>query len=45
MVEVYCDSKKHNSGYGWNYTGDKSRGEYVTCPKCGYKVRIPEKNQ
>lgn len=42
MVQVYCNSKKHDGGYDWNYTGDKNPGEYVTCPKCHYKVRIPD---
>lgn len=29
-------------GHTWNYGGDRDRGEYVTCPRCYNKTRIPE---
>jgi len=42
VVVVTCNSKKHGDGYSWDYGGSKNPGEIVSCPKCGYKVRIPE---
>jgi len=45
VVEVTCKSKKHDTPYSWDYSGTKSRGEIVSCPKCGYKVRLPENKQ
>jgi len=41
-LTAVCESKKHDEPYVWTYTGSKQRGEVVSCPKCGYKVRLPE---
>ncbi len=35
MVELGC----HHCGYRWNYRGESAF--YATCPRCHYKVRIP----
>jgi len=36
MVLLSCQ----HCGYKWDYTG--KGGFYVTCPRCRYKVRVPE---
>ncbi len=35
MVEIKC----HNCGHEWDYTGERSDGQLVTCPFCYYKTR------